>query len=66
MVKVKEHSEDVMKRVVAVHVNGENYRKICERLDIPISPVRAIIRSIPQKVKSSTSKDVEVEHREHL
>lgn len=44
MVKRKEHSEDLRKRVVACHVNGEGYDKISKKLNLPKSTVRAIIK----------------------
>ena len=42
MVKTKEHSEDVKKRVIECQVNGKDYDKIFQRLNIPKSTFRVI------------------------
>ena len=44
MVKTKEHSEDLRKRVIAIHSKGEGYDKISKRLNLPKSTVRAIVK----------------------
>jgi len=48
MVKTKEHSEDLRKRVIACHSKGEGYDTISKKLILPKSTVRAIV----QKFKS--------------
>ena len=58
MVKSKEHSEDLRKRVVACHMNGEGYDKISKKLNLPRSTVRAIIKKYSSEghVKNKTGR----------
>lgn len=44
MGKTREYSNDVRQKVVELHKSGNGYKKIAQRLKMPISTIRAIIK----------------------